>query len=43
MFDFRLVNVYRTMENHHAIYGYINYFYGPLSIAMLNYRRVAQT
>ena len=29
-----LVNVYIAMENHHAINGKINYFYGPFSIAM---------
>ena len=28
-----LVNVYITMEHHHAIHGQINYFYGQFSIA----------
>ena len=28
-----------AMENHH-VYGNINYFYGPSSIAMLSYKRV---
>ena len=27
------------MENHHFVAGKINYFYGPFSIAMLNYQR----
>jgi len=26
------------MENHHAINGKTHYFYGPFSIAMLNYQ-----
>ena len=34
-----LVNVYITMENHHAINGKIHYKW-PFSLAMLNYQRV---
>jgi hypothetical protein len=38
-----LVNVYITMENHHAINGYINQlFLWPFSIAMFVYQRVEQ-
>ena len=34
-----LVNVYITMENHHAINGKTHYKW-PFSIAMLNYQRL---
>ena len=34
-----LVNIQKTMENHHAINGKIHYKW-PFSIAMLNYQRV---
>ena len=32
-----LVNIQKTMENHHFVAGKIHYFYGPFSIAMLGY------
>ena len=34
------VNIYIIMENHPFMAGYLNYFYGSLSIAMSVYQRV---